>query len=97
MTIDQIEALFPIRVYVDRALIKKSRPFNALRCAGALTLKKALSKKVSSLSGLRISWGIITGYIHSENGAPIRIGSTDDLNFIDVSKPQWVTLKVEPW
>lgn len=87
MTIEEIKALFPLKGKLTKTILRTSKISDSQRCNGALTLKKALGE----IEGLYVSWGDTETNSTEFKGEIIRIGTEENLDFMEATEPQEVT------
>lgn len=84
-----IENLFPLEGEITQEIIYESVLLDVRKCIGALTLLASLEGKIDPVSS-DIAWGVHTG-LNKINGQVVRITTKEDVNMMEIKKPQKVT------
>lgn len=88
-----IENLFPLKGKITQEIIDKADTMDPSNCIGALTLGAALEGKITKEDSI-ISWGVYTG-LNEINGQAVRLTTEEDIDMMDVIKPQKVTFIID--
>lgn len=91
---EQFKLLFPLKGEITQEIIDSANIFDIANCIGALTLKSALGENLQLVESKSL-WGSYTGFINLVDETKVSIGTIENTNFMNVTKPQLVTFIIE--
>ena len=78
--------------FISQHIIQNSDIWNKYECIGANTLKAGLEKDL--LKYVTVKWFNSYGSIKLKSGQVIKITTEENIEFMDITKPQCVTFKI---
>jgi hypothetical protein len=94
LTLEDIGALFPIKVKVTKEMIDEANVNNIYNCIGAKALKAAIPN-IAKNKRFEIIWGTSNGYVllaDSDKIVGLEIENKEGINLMRIKKPKTITL-----